>query len=207
MPQLFRQARFLLSANSPKQFPDDSGYEVAFVGRSNCGKSTTLNALCQQKNLAKVSKTPGRTQMINFFQLDEQRRLVDLPGYGYAQVSRKKSGHWSQLLDRYCQSRHSLSGIVLIMDIRHPLKELDQILLDWAQTTGMPVHILLNKSDKLGRGEANRVRFEVSDFIAKHTHPDVAKSWDVQTFSAQKKQGLDEVYTLLKKWFRMAPQE
>ncbi len=204
MSHHYHTAQFLLSANAPEQFPDDEGYEVAFVGRSNCGKSTTLNALTRQKSLARVSKTPGRTQLINFFSLDEQRRLVDLPGYGYAKVSREKSQHWMQLLDHYCQERFALKGIILLMDIRHPLTPLDEVLLDWCLATGMPLHILLNKADKLGYGEAKNVFFRVKKEIDRLIPANHDMEWNLQLFSATKKQGLDELYALLNKWFNIA---
>ncbi|RTZ76493.1 MAG: YihA family ribosome biogenesis GTP-binding protein, partial [Gammaproteobacteria bacterium] len=151
----YRQARFLTSAARLHQCPPDEGYEVAFAGRSNAGKSSAINAICDHKGLTKVSKTPGRTQLINFFELDEQRRLVDLPGYGYAKVSVKVKKAWQENLAEYLEKRRCLKGLILLMDVRHPLKEFDLQMLEWAGHMDLPTHVLLTKADKLKRGPAS----------------------------------------------------
>lgn len=191
---LYHQARFLTSAATVAQCPPDSGREVAFAGRSNAGKSTVLNVLTGQRQLARTSKTPGRTQLINFFSLDDQRRLVDLPGYGYAQVPQAMKDQWQATLSRYLETRHSLVGLVLLMDSRHPLQALDLLLLDWAIASKLPTHILLNKSDKLNRQEANRAVRLVESEIASYPF------MSVQAFSALKKTGLDDFIRQLNLW-------
>jgi GTP-binding protein len=150
----FAHAGFLASAYRLTELPPDTGREVAFAGRSNAGKSSALNALVQRKRLAFVSKTPGRTQTINFFSCGAQRRLVDLPGYGYAAVPVREKRHWDELISAYIESRTSLIGLVLIVDARHPLGALDRLLLDWITPRGKPTHVLLAKSDKLSRRQA-----------------------------------------------------
>ena len=151
---LFREARFIASAHEVHELSPDEGTEVAFAGRSNAGKSSAINAITQRKKLAFVSKTPGRTQTINFFDCGQSRRLVDLPGYGYAAVSKTERAHWGQLLNAYLTSRASLKGLVIIVDSRHPLTPLDEQLLAWHAPSNQPVLVLLTKSDKLGRQEA-----------------------------------------------------
>lgn len=150
---MFAAAKFMKSASKVRECPADDGFEVAFAGRSNAGKSSALNALTSHHKLARTSKTPGRTQLLNFFSLaDEQQRLVDLPGYGYAKVPEAMRLQWQAEIDRYLQSRRSLVGLILLMDIRHPLQNYDKQMLSWAAKCHMPVHILLTKSDKLSRG-------------------------------------------------------
>ncbi len=159
MNPLYRRARFLIAAAHPRQFPPDEGWEVAFAGRSNAGKSSTINRICDQKALARTSKTPGRTQQIVFFDLDGARRLVDLPGYGYAKVPEGEKTAWGRLIEGYLHGRRSLRGIVLVTDARHPGKPFDVQMIDWCAQTGLPVLVLLNKADKLGRsalGQAQR---------------------------------------------------
>jgi GTP-binding protein len=194
---LYTHAVYRLSAHSIAQLPPDEGVEVAFAGRSNAGKSSALNALCGQRQLARTSKTPGRTQQINFFDLDEQRRLVDLPGYGYAKVPLKIKQHWQHTLALYLQQRHSLQGLILLMDVRHPLSELDQHMLNWCIGVTMPVHILLTKADKLSRNQsasaAHAVRTQISSMPA----------ISVQLFSALKFQGLDELQEKLATWLNI----
>jgi GTP-binding protein len=151
---LFARAAYTASAYDPKELPPDLGAEVAFAGRSNAGKSSAINALTNRKRLAFVSKTPGRTQTINFFSLGDQRHLVDLPGYGYAAVPLKEKRHWGELISTYLQSRAALRGLVLIMDARHPFTDLDCQLLRWIAPVGVPAHVLLTKADKLTRREA-----------------------------------------------------
>src|SRR5262245_28516753 len=146
---VYSQARFISSAAQPGDFPDDSGVEVVFAGRSNCGKSSAINAITGRRALARTSRTPGRTQLINFFELEPDRRLVDLPGYGYAKVSEDMRRYWRELIGAYFSGRSSLAGVVLIMDARHPLKDLDWQMLEHAH--GLPLHVLLSKADKLSR--------------------------------------------------------
>jgi GTP-binding protein len=183
MPQ-FPDATFLTSAWQPGQFPPDEGVEVAFAGRSNAGKSSALNAITGRRDLARTSKTPGRTQLINFFGLDAQRRLTDLPGYGYAKVPEQMRRHWRELLTRYVEARASLAGLIIVMDVRHPLADFDVQMLEWTQANGLATHLLLTKADKLGRGEANRT---LKDVQAR-----VAGAATAQLFSAVAKTGVDE---------------
>ena len=192
---LYRKTSFLLSANQVGQCPADVGYEVAFVGRSNAGKSSALNAITDCKQLARISKTPGRTQLINFFTVDDDRRLVDLPGYGYAKVSRTAKAHWDEILARYLQTRTSLKGLILLMDIRHPLKNHDCMLLEWAGQNQVPMHILLTKADKLKRGAANDALQHTVNALQ-----EFAGEISIQLFSAKTKQGLDDVHSVLNEW-------
>ncbi|MCE3251439.1 MAG: YihA family ribosome biosis GTP-binding protein, partial [Cellvibrio sp.] len=157
---VFTKAYFTKSAPSIRECPPETGYEVAFAGRSNAGKSSAINALTNQK-LARTSKTPGRTQLINFFNLSDNQRLVDLPGYGYAKVSRDQKEKWQRDLSEYLQKRQCLQGLILLMDIRHPLQEFDTTMLNWAIKGNMPIHILLTKADKLSRMQANNSLFAV----------------------------------------------
>jgi GTP-binding protein len=150
----YRQAEYLISAHNLHQLPNDKGWEVAFAGRSNAGKSSAINALTEQKALARTSKTPGRTQQIVIFTIDEQRRIADLPGYGYAKVPAKLRAHWQEVLQVYFETRQSLRGVVLLMDIRHPMRPFDQQMVAWCTAKGLPVHLVLTKGDKLKRGPA-----------------------------------------------------
>lgn len=195
----FRLASFLTSANHLSQLPPDEGLEVAFAGRSNAGKSSALNALTDQRSLARTSKTPGRTQLINFFVLDERRRLVDLPGYGYAKVPEAIKRHWQQVLSDYLQVRRCLRGLVLLMDIRHPLKEFDRQMLDWCAHQQMPVHILLTKADKLKRGPAGNTLQQVRKAL-KSEYPLAT----VQLFSSVDKQGVEQAREKLATWLEIA---
>ena len=194
----FRQASFMLSAPGPSQCPPDEGAEVAFAGRSNAGKSSALNRLAGRRGLARTSKTPGRTRMLNFFEVGEQRRFVDLPGYGYAKVDRATRAQWQREMEAYLQTRASLRGLVLLMDIRHPLREVDRMLLDWAAAAEMPVHVLLTKADKLKRGRARDSLRQVEKALTKHPAP-----LSVQLFSAVDNQGLEEARRLLASWLDM----
>lgn len=190
----FHKATFLVSAATFSQLPPEQGKEVAFVGRSNVGKSSALNALTQQKSLARTSKTPGRTQLINFFSLDEERRLVDLPGYGYAKVAKAVKQRWQKTLDQYLSQRQCLQGVVLLIDIRHPLKEFDMSMLEWGQHYQIPMHILLTKADKLSRS---------ASMAALQNFKNQLKDFDkisIQTFSASKKTGLEELKSALNQW-------
>ena len=194
----YQIAEFLTSAPSIKQCPADTGGEVAFAGRSNAGKSSAINALTRQRGLARTSKTPGRTQLINFFQLSHNNRLVDLPGYGYAKVPKAMKAEWDRHLAEYLQMRNSLSGLILLMDIRHPLQEYDQQMLNWAAQASLPVHILLTKADKLKRGPAENSRLKVEKLLRDMDPGCTLLS--VQTFSALKKQGLSELERQLSHW-------
>lgn len=188
----FNDARFLTSASKLSQCPPDMGAEVAFSGRSNAGKSSAINALTRQKNLARTSKTPGRTQLINFFELNESVRLVDLPGYGYAKVPMAVKDHWHHHLDAYLRARHCLRGMVLLVDIRHPMKEFDEMTINWCIETGLPLHILLTKADKLKRGAQ-----QAALLSARRSLPDFIT---IQVFSATKKMGLEVLEQKLQGW-------
>ena len=162
----FRSARFLQSAATLAQCPAENGAEIAFVGRSNAGKSSALNKLTDNNKLAKTSKTPGRTQLINFFELSDGNRLVDLPGYGYAKVSRSKKVQWQQHLLDYLSERNPLKAIVLVMDIRHPLQPFDEMMLDWVEQYAMPCLVLATKCDKLSRNEGQKARFLIENRLS-----------------------------------------
>ncbi len=194
----FRQVSYYLGAAELKQLPEDSGFEVAFAGRSNSGKSSALNTLCEQKQLARTSKTPGRTQLINLFSVDKNRRLVDLPGYGYAQVSLEVKQRWQATLAQYLQERLCLKGLILLSDIRHPLKETDQQMIQWAAAAHLPTHILLSKADKLKQG-AQKKALMLQQQIIKELHAEAS----VQTFSSLKKQGIEHLIQVLKGWYEM----
>lgn len=191
----FRRAAFTTSVPKADRAPPDEGAEVAFAGRSNAGKSSALNAITEQRGLARTSKTPGRTQQINFFDLGENHRLVDLPGFGYARLPQAMKQQWQRNLTEYLHIRQSLRGLILLMDCRHPLTDYDQQILMWCADVGLAAHILLTKSDKLKRGPAGNnllaVRRRLSEF-----HPDAS----VQLFSALKKTGVDEARQVLSDW-------
>lgn len=192
-------AEFLKSAARVEHLPDDTGLEVAFAGRSNAGKSSALNTLTGRQQLARTSKTPGRTQLINLFTLkDDARRLVDLPGYGYAKVSQSVKREWQKHLAHYLEVRQCLRGLVLLMDIRHPLKELDQMMVQWAIDRQLPVHILLTKADKLSRGQAQNTIREVQKHYAA-----MGDLISIQAFSSLKKQGVDALIQTLDDWFKL----
>ena len=194
---IFRGATFFTTVNHLKDLPD-TGAEIAFAGRSNAGKSSAINTLTDHTRLAFVSKTPGRTQHINFFELGQGRFMVDLPGYGFAQVPEAVRAHWVQLLGRYLQKRESLIGLVLIMDARHPLKALDVQMLDFFAPRGRPVHILLSKADKMSRQEQNKVLQAVKAELALRAD---AALISVQLFSSLKKQGMETVEQVVAGWF------
>ncbi|MFA6302967.1 MAG: ribosome biogenesis GTP-binding protein YihA/YsxC [Legionella sp.] len=194
----YSKAVFLKSAARVEHLPPDTGYEVAFAGRSNAGKSSALNCLTGIKSLARTSKTPGRTQLINLFSLDEERRLIDLPGYGYAKVALKIKEEWQEHLAHYLEVRGCLKGLVLLMDIRHPLKDLDQTMIDWSLNRELPVHILLTKSDKISRSEAKNCLIKV------RKHYELAQHLiSVQTFSSLKKDGVGELIAKLNEWMNI----
>lgn len=197
MPLKYSTARFLTSAPTLAKCPVDSGVEVAFAGRSNAGKSSAINAITQQKALARTSKTPGRTQLINIFSLgdDVERRLVDLPGYGYAKVPENIKQEWQRHLSDYLHRRASLKGLVLVMDVRHPLTEFDLDLLEVADERDLPVHILLTKADKLKKGAAKNALQQVRSRL---------REWEdlisIQLFSSLKRQGVEDVHQRLDSW-------
>lgn len=192
----YQRAAFLTSAPDIKALPADEGIEIAFAGRSNAGKSSALNTLTRQNNLARTSKTPGRTQLINTFSLDQQRRLIDLPGYGFAKVPLAVKEKWQKSLAEYLMKRESLKGLVVMMDIRHPLKDLDQDLIHWAVESDLPVLLLLTKADKLGPGARKKIVLDVREaslaFMGNIT---------VQPFSSLNKLGLPELEQTLDLWF------
>jgi GTP-binding protein len=194
----YKRVSFLTSAPSLKQCPADNGCEIAFAGRSNAGKSSAINTLTRTRGLARTSKTPGRTQLINFFELYGGKRLVDLPGYGYAKVPIAMKREWDKHLAEYLQMRQSLAGLVLLMDIRHPLQEFDLQMLNWAAQAGLPVHILLTKSDKLKRGPAQNALLMVERHLRDMDPGCTLLS--AQTFSSLKKQGLPELESVLGHW-------
>ena len=197
-PNYYRRASYLLSVANLSQLPADTGYEVAFAGRSNAGKSSAINVLTNNQQLARTSKTPGRTQLINFFSLDESRHIVDLPGYGYAKVSKQVKQKWDALLDDYLRTRQSLAGLVLLMDCRHPLKEFDVQLIQWCATANLQLHVLLTKSDKLKRGAANNTLMSVKSQL-QTLMPDAT----VQLFSSLKRTGTDNLILVLDNWLNI----
>ena len=196
-PIAFTKAQFLLSAPTIKQCPEDTGKEVAFAGRSNAGKSSALNTLTDNKKLARTSKTPGRTQLLNFFSLDEDSRLVDLPGYGFAKVPKAMKQAWDRNLAGYLQERQSLRGLVMLMDIRHPLQQYDWQMIRWAYESEMPVHLLLTKADKLKRGPAKATLLQVQRELK---NDGLTNNISIQTFSSLKKEGLQELKKQLLLW-------
>lgn len=199
---LYRRAQFVLGAAGASQFPEDVGAEAAFAGRSNAGKSSALNTIADQRSLARVSKSPGRTQQINFFEVDAARRLVDLPGYGYAKTPASVRKQWDKLMSDYFQSRQSLKGVVLISDIRRPIGEGDQHMLAYCLSINLPVHILLSKADKLSRGAGSAARLQAQQSVKKMASEQSlsAELVSMQLFSSLKKTGLAEAITQLDKW-------
>lgn len=195
-----QSATFLTSAAKVSQCPADSGFEVAFAGRSNAGKSSAINTLTNQRSLARTSKTPGRTQLLNFFELDAERRLVDLPGYGYAKVPEHMKDDWGRVIDDYLRQRDSLQGLVLMMDVRHPLTDFDKQMIDWCGHTGLPVHCLITKADKLKFGKAKSQLLGVQKYL---------KAFDglatAQLFSSLKRSGLEEAYAQIGGWLQLPP--
>lgn len=180
----FNKTKFIKSASNISESPDDIGAEVAFVGRSNSGKSSAINVITNQKNLARISKTPGRTQLINFFEIEEMQRLVDLPGYGYAKTSKKQQKEWGFMISEYVKYRQTLRGIILIIDIRRGIMELDHAFLDFYLPLNKPLHVLLTKSDKLKK-QARKKSFDSVQSI-------VGSVASVQLFSSLKKSGSEE---------------
>lgn len=200
MSDRYNAARFLKSAHTLEQLPPDTGAEVAFAGRSNAGKSSALNAITGRRQLARISKTPGRTQLINVFPLDGERALIDLPGYGYARVPARIKAHWDRVLPAYLENRRALRGLMLIMDARHPLKEFDTQMLAWCQHADLPVHVLLNKADKLKSGVAKRTLDTVYTTIARD-FPEAG----VQLFSSTRGTGVAEAHQVLDEWLEEPP--
>jgi GTP-binding protein len=197
MNPLYHKARYLLSALRLQDAPPDQGYEAAFAGRSNAGKSSAINAITRQHALARTSKTPGRTQMLNFFALDEDRRLVDLPGYGYAKVPEAIQKHWAKAMETYLIERQSLRGVFLLMDIRHPLTEFDWQMIAWCRHSKLPLHIALTKADKLSRGAAKGVLLKVQAGLKREAgEADIS----VQLFSVPGKLGVEEAHAVLDRW-------
>lgn len=192
-------ATFFTTIAQLRELPADSFAEVAFAGRSNAGKSSAINTLCNHKRLAFVSKMPGRTQHLNFFRADESRYLVDLPGYGYARAPKDQKHVWQALIGGYLGRRPQLAGLVLIMDIRHPLTDLDRSLLDWFRPSGRPVHVLLSKSDKLSRSQALPVLRQVSADLL-----EAGFNASVQLFSSPKRVGVEEAEAVVRGWLGMA---
>lgn len=199
---LFRHAEFYTTVNHLRDLPQTTGVEVAFVGRSNAGKSSAINTLVGKGRFAFTSKTPGRTQHINFFQLGENRFMVDLPGYGYARVPLSVRQHWAHLLSTYLQTRAALYGMILIMDIRRPLTQLDLQMLEWFAQTDKTVHILLTKADKLSRSKVHAVLAEIEQFLATNY-----SGHTVQAFSSLTKEGTQEAAELLQSWFEKGSDE
>lgn len=193
----YHKTRFLVSAPDIRHLPEDSGIEIAFAGRSNAGKSTALNVLTNQKNLARTSKTPGRTQLINLFEVEPNCKLVDLPGYGYAAVPEKMKIQWQKALSEYLQKRECLQGVVILMDIRHPLKDLDQQMIEWAVSARLPLLLLLTKADKLSQSgrskQVKMVREAVLPFQG---------NIQVEACSALNKIGIDKLSAVLDSWFK-----
>ena len=188
----YPDARFITSANARRQFVPDTGVEVAVAGRSNAGKSSAINVIVNRRQFARTSKTPGRTQLVNFFSLREEQRLVDLPGYGYARVADSVRAHWGELLADYFRSRRSLRGLLLIVDIRRGLQDYDRQMMAFAEDVGLPIHILLTKADKLKRGRASEALLQV--------RKEVGDRATVQQFSALNRQGEDEAREVLERF-------
>ncbi|HSO82045.1 ribosome biogenesis GTP-binding protein YihA/YsxC [Thiocapsa sp.] len=195
MNPFYQRAHFLTAAARVEQCPADEGREVAFAGRSNAGKSSAINALCHQNALARTSKTPGRTQQLIFFELGEARRLVDLPGYGYAKVPDAVKRDWQQHMAAYLEQRRSLGGLVVVMDIRHPLAEFDRQMLHWGGRADLPMLVLLTKADKLKTGAARATQHAVERAVS-----DMVGRVEVMLFSALKRQGVESVQRLLDAW-------
>lgn len=197
MNPMYQQAKFINSAPRLQDAPPDQGMEIAFAGRSNAGKSSAINTLVRQNGLARVSKSPGRTQLLNFFAIDEQRKLVDLPGYGYAKVPEAIKKDWQKMIETYLSQRQALCGIVLVMDIRHPLTEFDWQMIKWCEHAKLPLHILLTKADKLNYGAAKNTLFKVQKELGQ-TETVIT----IQLFSALAKTGIDDIHYMLDQWFK-----
>ncbi|MDX1811398.1 MAG: ribosome biogenesis GTP-binding protein YihA/YsxC [Gammaproteobacteria bacterium] len=199
MNALYRKATFLLAAQKLNQLPAEFTHEVGFAGRSNAGKSSAINTITGIHSLARTSKTPGRTQQIVYFTLDEQRALVDLPGYGFAKVPPKVKEQWGRLMEDYFQNRKQLKGLVLVMDVRHPLRDFDEQMLAWCHYHKVPVHILLTKADKVSKNVGSSTRLQVMKYIKEMGLEDA----EVQLFSSLKRTGTETVVTKLNSWFEI----
>jgi GTP-binding protein len=195
----YQQTCFILGTPDSRRAPPDEGVEVAFAGRSNAGKSSALNVLTGQRSLARISKAPGRTREINFFEVQAGIRLVDLPGYGYAKVSRSMKQQWQRNISTYLETRQSLGGVIVLMDVRHPLKEIDQQILGWCHAAGLLTHVLLTKSDKLKRGPAKTALLQTRKAL-QSIHPEAT----VQLFSAHTRDGAEELQRVLDEWLGLA---
>jgi GTP-binding protein len=196
-PPRYQQAEYLKSALENKDLPPDAGIEVAFIGRSNAGKSSALNTLTGIKSLARTSNTPGRTQMLNFFTLDDDRRLVDLPGYGYAKVPASVKKRWEKHVNSYLTDRRCLAGLVVIADVRHPLKPMDEQVIAWAVSCELPVHVLLTKRDKLNNHQAAKSLQETHNLLKKQLGEG---NFSIQLFSAVDRSGLDDLRGVVDRW-------
>ena len=190
-----KQAKFVTAYSASSKPPEDRFIEVAFAGRSNAGKSSSLNALTGQNKLAKTSSKPGRTQQINFFGLDDKRFLVDLPGYGYAAVSKSLKEEWQGLMENFLRGRQSLKGVVIIMDIRHPLKDNDIQMIEWCNERSLEMHIVLTKADKLKKNQINKSLFMVQKYVA-----NIETEISVQVFSSNTNLGLNELRQKISNW-------
>lgn len=195
MNAIYQQIRYVTSVYDAGQLPPETRAEVAFAGRSNAGKSSAINVLCQRKGLAQISKTPGRTRTINFFSIDSQRYLVDLPGYGYAKLPAAMRAHWQSLVEHYLRRRRSLRGLIVMMDIRHPLTDSDWQLLSFCAKLDLPLHILLTKADKLSRGAAISSVGKAQRLLRER-----GVEAGLQAFSALKHEGLEEANKVLNRW-------
>jgi len=202
MKNLYQQTTFIMGTPDSRRVPADEGIEVAFAGRSNAGKSSALNVLTEQKSLARISKAPGRTREINFFAVRDAVRLVDLPGYGYAKVSKSMKGEWQRNIARYLETRQSLCGVVLLMDVRHPLKQYDQQVLSWCYSAELQTHVLLTKADKLKRGPAQAALLQTRKALER-LHPEASS----QLFSAHARAGNEQLQQVLNHWLGLAPAE
>lgn len=196
MNPLYFQAKFINSSPDLKSTPPDTGLEIAFAGRSNAGKSSAINTLTRQSSLARTSKTPGRTQALNFFEINAEQRFVDLPGYGYAKVPLPVKKKWHQLMETYLTKRKSLCGMILVMDVRHPLTEFDWQMIEWCQHSQLPLHIILTKADKLNFGAAKAVMLQIQKELSELQMP-----LTIQLFSSLKKSGIDEIHAALNRLF------
>lgn len=204
MAFLLHQARFFTTVNHLRDLPPTAQPEIAFAGRSNAGKSTAINVLCNQKRLAFASKTPGRTQHINYFSVgpaeEPVAHLVDLPGYGYAEVPGAAKAHWEALLSSYLQSRAQLRGMILMMDSRRPLTELDRRMIEWFAPTGKPIHTLLTKCDKLTRQESINALRATQKGLKEYKDAGYEGELTAQLFSALKRTGLEDAHELIESW-------
>ncbi len=199
MNPIYHQATFIKSSPTLEVAPKDLGKEIAFAGRSNAGKSSALNAITRQSSLARTSKTPGRTQMLNFFSITEELRFVDLPGYGYAQVPADVQRKWQKSMEVYLNQRKSLCALILVMDIRHPLTPFDTQLISWCEHAALPLHILLTKADKLTYGASKNTLLQVTKTLSASTSP-----ISLQLFSSLKKTGIEDVHSALDRLFGLA---